>query len=155
LLGLSSCQSRAATNQLNFAACLGERDVIEPWHEEACKLRKQGLSHQRIAVLLGKSRGGVRWAVEQKEREAGKLRRCLSSDEREERAQARAAALPKYEDTGWVHLLRPSPPKQKPVKPTVVPQEEKMAACVAFARGKITRDELMRRITPPELRTAP
>lgn len=117
----------------------GEPDVSDSWHDEARKLREQGLSFLKIARQIGKKEDTIRWAIEQRFREAGRIRKA--------RSRAKEKALDPN-PTGWTHILRADPPKQKHAKPRIVPKEEKMAACVEFAKGKIDRAELMRRITP-------
>lgn len=109
--------------------------MSKPWHDEARALYAQGIGVVEIGRRLGHTRNTVRDVLD--------------------KGHGRETQKDKSKDSGWMYLLRSDLPKPKRATPRIVPKEEKMAACVEFARGKITRAELMRRITPTELRTDP
>jgi hypothetical protein len=97
------------------------------WHDECRSLRAEGRTMRDISVRLGVSETAVRIV--------------LTPGAREQRRAAK-------QDYYGVRPIRTS--EQPPVKrePQRISKEAKYAAIRAFAKQEITREELMRRITP-------
>jgi len=95
----------------------------ELYGDECRRLKAQGLNPREIGKRIGISDTSVRYIL-------------ASPEKRREINFKRRDADP--------------PPKPKPAKPKPqqIPKDAKAAAIMAFAKFEITREELMRRITP-------
>jgi len=94
----------------------------ELYGDECRRLRAQGLNPREIGKRIGISDTSVRYIL-------------ASPEKRREINFNRRSSEPK-----------PKPPKPKPQQQ--IAKDAKDAAIMAFARYEITREELMRRITP-------
>jgi len=94
----------------------------ELYGDECRRLKAQGLNPRQIGKRIGISDTSVRYIL-------------AGSEKRAEINFNRRSSDPK-----------PKPPKPKP--PQQIAKDAKDAAIKAFARYEITREELMRRITP-------
>ena len=95
----------------------------ELYGDECRRLKAQGLNPRQIRKRIGISDTSVRYIL-------------ASAEKRREINFKRRDADP--------------PPKPKPIrpKPQTIAKDAKAAAIMAFAKYEITREELMRRITP-------
>jgi hypothetical protein len=98
------------------------------WCERAAKLRALGQSYNAIGNAIGVN--------------ASTIARALNPGRRQ--GKNKGADHPAYAAKVAVKL------KREPRKP--IPPETILEAARLFAKNMIGRDELMRRITPPELR---
>jgi hypothetical protein len=99
------------------------------WHDECRRLRADGLSLSEIGRRLGVSADRVAYVLDEN---GYRARRRTDS--------ARRRGSWNIEDP----VRRPT----GPIKRETISQEAKDAAIRAFAKQEITREELMRRITP-------
>ena len=96
------------------------------WMEEAKRLRVSGLTQREIAARLGKARSTIA--------------RLFTREEGTHVRRDYYGMLPNTADKLKPHKYRT--PKE------AVPREVIAEATLAFAKGRIDRSELMRRITP-------
>lgn len=104
--------------------------------DECRRLQAEGFRQFEIAKRVGISGSSVRYILAD-----ATLREFILAQKRGGRAK---------KDYYGVHH-NPLPPVPKSVKPSpsvAITREIKDAACLAFAKGEITRTELMARITP-------
>jgi hypothetical protein len=101
------------------------------WHDECRRLRADGLSLSEIGRRLGVSADRVAYVL----------------DENGYRAR-KTAAVKRHRGSWHCGVRHTAPAKAAPVQRETISKEDKDAACLAFAKQEITREELMRRITP-------
>ena len=134
-LGLADPHPGAA--RLSLSRCAGEGAPRggrpgPAWWAEVAALARQGLTHEQIAERIGRCGKDVCVALK-------RLREGARAAEPEERAGD--IILGK----GAGALVRSHAPR---TPAAAVPRETVAEAARAFARGEISRDEMMRRITP-------
>jgi hypothetical protein len=103
--------------------------------DECRRLKAEGLRQFEIAKRVGISGSSVRYIL-------------ADPAQREFILAQKRGGKSKTAFYGYHHTPKAA---MKPVKlppPVAITKEAKDAACLAFARGDIARDELMRRITP-------
>ena len=114
--------------------------TLPPLHikhgDECRRLRAEGLSARAIAKHIGTiSDTTVRSILDENTRQKAIARDRLAKRRRER----------KYEGKPRMKVAAAKPKPSPPHRPT---PEQIRAACVDFGKGRITRDALMRRITP-------
>lgn len=117
------------------------------WHHEAKKLKAQGMINEKIAKLLGVSSGSVSYAVNESCRANQAKRKRKAYDA--ERGQAKRAIIKRWTGPNGQESATCYFEAHKYRKPAeVIDREAVMPAAKLFAAGKISRAELMARITP-------
>ena len=103
--------------------------------DECRRLKAEGLRQSEIAKRLGISDSSVRYILADAE-----LREHILAGKREGKARRQYYGAP--------HNPLPQPRVEKRIPPVPVSREVINAACLEFAKRRISRAELMRRITP-------
>ena len=106
----------------------------ELYGDECRRLKAEGLNYTQIGKVLGINDKAVKFV--------------LADETERERIRSQKRGGKKKSYYGFHHDPKAAPKPVKAPPPVAIAKEVKDAACLAFARGDIARDELMRRITP-------